>query len=106
MTNSTGAAHKTAPAALEESTNSGAIVSSPDLLPPTVTPAVARSLAPHVPPDSLLHMSGYAKGCAHARPAPLTVTATRDGFDLIRQGRAGDAPEATSLTPEDIIKAI
>ncbi|MFC6761304.1 precorrin-3B synthase [Sulfitobacter porphyrae] len=66
------------------------------------TRSVARSLAPHVPPGSLLHMSGCAKGCAHARPAPLTVTATRDGFDLIRQGRACDAPEATSSLPKTL----
>lgn len=70
------------------------------------TRSVARTLAPHVPTDGLLHMSGCAKGCAHPGPAPLTVTATQDGFDLIRQGRAGDDPDGASLSPEDIIKAI
>ncbi|APE44953.1 precorrin-3B synthase [Sulfitobacter alexandrii] len=70
------------------------------------TRATARTLAPHVPPGSFLHMSGCAKGCAHAGPAPLTVTATKEGFDLVRRGCAGDAPDARALSPEDIIKAI
>ena len=70
------------------------------------TRPIAAALAPHLPADTFLHVSGCAKGCAHPKPAPLTVTATHAGFDLIRNGRAADAPELTGLTPEDIIKAI
>ncbi|QFT58402.1 ferredoxin-nitrite reductase [Sulfitobacter sp. THAF37] len=70
------------------------------------TRTMARTLAAHVPPGSFLHMSGCAKGCAHPGPAPLTVTATREGFDLIRRGRADDDPDVASLSSEEIIKAI
>lgn len=70
------------------------------------TRTVARALAPHLDEGTFLHVSGCAKGCAHPRPAPLTVTATKHGFDLIKNGRAGDTPLATALSTDDIIKAI
>ena len=54
------------------------------------TRALARALAPSVPPGGLLHVSGCAKGCAHPAAAPLTLTATGTGFALIRGGRASD----------------
>lgn len=62
---------------------------------------LAARLAPAVPPGRLLHVSGCAKGCAHPFPADLVLTATGDGFDLIRNGRAGDAALA-HLTPDQI----
>ncbi|NNE51401.1 MAG: precorrin-3B synthase [Sulfitobacter sp.] len=70
------------------------------------TRPLARKIAPHMAADQFLHISGCAKGCAHPKAAPLTVTATATGLDLICDGRADDAPAATGLTPEDIIKAI
>ncbi|MBB4239071.1 precorrin-3B synthase [Rhizobium esperanzae] len=39
-----------------------------------------------------LHLSGCAKGCAHARPA-LTLTGTAEGYDLILNGLAADRPD-------------
>ncbi len=48
-----------------------------------------------------LHVSGCAKGCAHPGPAALTLTGTAAGFDLIRNGTAADAADAT-LPPETI----
>ncbi|WHO76110.1 precorrin-3B synthase [Rhizobium sp. BT03] len=39
-----------------------------------------------------LHLSGCAKGCAHARPA-LTLTGTAEGYDLILHGLAADRPD-------------
>ncbi|MBX4940668.1 precorrin-3B synthase [Rhizobium binae] len=39
-----------------------------------------------------LHLSGCAKGCAHARPA-LTLTGTAEGYDLIVNGLAMDRPD-------------
>jgi len=39
-----------------------------------------------------LHLSGCAKGCAHARPA-LTLSGTAEGYDLILNGLAGDHPD-------------
>ena len=62
--------------------------------------ALARSLAPHLPDGAVLHVSGCAKGCAHAGPAGLTLTAQAGGFDLIRDGRARDIPRRRGLTAE------
>jgi precorrin-3B synthase len=67
---------------------------------------LVRTLAPHVPTDQTLHVSGCTKGCAHPAVAPLTVTATTAGYDLIRDGTAADTPEQTNLTPDTLIKAI
>lgn len=63
---------------------------------------LARRLAPQVPPGRILHVSGCAKGCAHPRPADVTLTATRHGFDLIAAGRAGDDALASGLAGERI----
>lgn len=53
------------------------------------TRALARALAPHLPPGTHLHVSGCAKGCAHPGPAPLTLVAQdQTRFALIRNGRA------------------
>ncbi len=54
------------------------------------TRALATALAPDVPPGALLHVSGCAKGCAHPRPARLTLVGTPQGLGLVRRGRAGD----------------
>lgn len=60
---------------------------------------LARHLSPLVQPGQHLHVSGCAKGCAHPGPSDLTLTATEQGYDLIRNGRAGDAGDAfTSIT--------
>jgi precorrin-3B synthase len=62
---------------------------------------LARALAPHV--KALLHVSGCAKGCAHPGPAPITLTATPVGFDLIRDGSASGAPARIALSPAELI---
>ena len=64
------------------------------------TRALARFLAPHLPDGGVLHVSGCAKGCAHAAPAALTLTARPEGFNLIRNGRAGDAAARSGLSAE------
>ncbi len=52
-----------------------------------------------------LHVSGCAKGCAHAQPA--TTLVGRDGrYDLVRHGRAGDRPDLTGLTLEQAAAAL
>lgn len=69
----------------------------------SATRPLGRALAPHLPKGTLLHVSGCAKGCAHPGPAPLTLAATGpDRFDLIRNGRAGDPPDKTGLSPDDL----
>lgn len=66
------------------------------------TRPLARQLAPHMPPTQTLHLSGCAKGCAHPAPTELTLTATPQGYDLIRNGTASDTPSLTGLTPQAI----
>ncbi|PWB84645.1 MAG: hypothetical protein C3F11_00215 [Methylocystaceae bacterium] len=53
-----------------------------------------------------LHISGCAKGCAMPAPARITLVAREHGFDLIDNGRAGDAPSLTGLGPKEIEDAI
>lgn len=68
------------------------------------TRMLARQLAPHI--QAPFHISGCAKGCAHPRAAALTVTATADGYDIIRNGTAADIPDRKGLTPDTLTKAI
>jgi precorrin-3B synthase len=67
------------------------------------TRQLARLLAPHVPQAQTLHLSGCAKGCAHPAPADLTLTATGQGYDLIRNGTASDTPSQRGMTPQAIL---
>jgi precorrin-3B synthase len=48
-----------------------------------------------------LHVSGCAKGCAHAGPAPLTLVAEDGRHALVVGGRAGDPPLARGLDAEE-----
>ena len=62
---------------------------------------LARRLAPLV--TGTLHVSGCAKGCARARAADVVLTA-RDGvYDLSRGARAGEPPEKSGLTADQIL---
>lgn len=70
------------------------------------TRPTARALAPIVPKDSLLHVSGCPKGCAHPGRAPLTLVACAAGFDFIRNGSPGDLPILKALPAESIPPAI
>lgn len=83
------------------------------------TRALARRLAPLLPPAALLpesllpatllpgaqillHVSGCAKGCAHPAAAALTLTGGQDGaFEVSHNSSAGGAPRAC-LRPDDI----
>ena len=56
--------------------------------------AVAARLAPHLAPETSLHVSGCAKGCAHPRPADVTLVGRADGYGLVISGMAGDTPQA------------
>lgn len=72
------------------------------------TRQLARQLAPQLVKGQTLHLSGCAKGCAHPSPAPLTLTANGQGYDLIRGGLASDTPSLTGLSPQalpDLLKA-
>jgi precorrin-3B synthase len=60
----------------------------------------ARRLAGLLPPARaiILHVSGCAKGCARASPAPVTLVAKPGGYDLVLDGRAGDPPAHRGLS--------
>lgn len=47
-----------------------------------------------------LHVSGCPKGCAHHARAPITLVATPDGFDLVRDGWARDTPIRRGITSD------
>lgn len=66
------------------------------------TRALARRIAPLVPPGWLAHVSGCAKGCACPGPADLVLVATGAGYDLVAPGRAGDPPRLRGLAPDAI----
>jgi precorrin-3B synthase len=67
------------------------------------TRALAAALAPHLPAQARLHVSGCAKGCAHPGAADVTLVATSDGFDLVRNGAARDVPALRGLRHADIL---
>ncbi len=67
------------------------------------TRALATALAPTIAADTSLHVSGCAKGCAHPRPSAITLVGTANGFDLVRDGCAQDAPVARGLDPAEIL---
>jgi precorrin-3B synthase len=67
------------------------------------TRQLARQLAPHLTAKQSLHISGCAKGCAHPSAAETTLTATAEGYDLIRNGTASNTPSLTGLTPQAIL---
>lgn len=66
------------------------------------TRPLARALAPKVPPEGFLHVSGCAKGCAHPRPAPLTLVAGEAGFAPVRNGTAAGRPSGQPRDPKSI----
>jgi precorrin-3B synthase len=67
------------------------------------TRALAAALAPYMPADAHLHISGCAKGCAHPRAAAITLMAGPAGFDLVRDGSTRDAPASRGLTRAHIL---
>jgi precorrin-3B synthase len=68
------------------------------------TRLLAAALAPHVPKDTHLHVSGCAKGCAHPKRCDLTLIGTDNGFDLVRRGTARDEPALRGLSGEKILR--
>jgi precorrin-3B synthase len=66
------------------------------------TRPLARSLAPYLPVDTLLHVSGCAKGCAHQN-STLTLVGTEAGMNLIRHGNAASRPDVLALSGDTVI---
>ncbi|OCJ09221.1 precorrin-3B synthase [Rhizobium sp. AC44/96] len=74
---------------------------------PTKTLAeTIATAAPELLDGSLdIHLSGCIKGCAHPRPAALTLAGTADGYHLIVDGAASSLPDA-QIASGDIDSAI
>ena len=68
---------------------------------PTLDHAVrfARLVGPGQ--EIALHVSGCSKGCAHPGPAPLTLVGRNGRYDVVVDGRPGDAPTALGLDAEE-----
>jgi precorrin-3B synthase len=54
------------------------------------------------PSGTVLHVSGCAKGCAHASSARFTLVGNAGRYELIENGTAGDAPVAVDLSPDEV----
>jgi precorrin-3B synthase len=70
------------------------------------TRALARRLAERGGLPGSVHVSGCTKGCAHPSPARLVLVGTDAGVALVRDGRAGDAPEQIFPDAEAALAAL
>ena len=68
------------------------ICSSAHIASRALAPLVARIAASHLDDSRRIHISGCAKGCAHARSAALTIVGSPDGCALVANGSAQGAP--------------
>jgi precorrin-3B synthase len=62
---------------------------------------LAAALSPE--PGMFVHVSGCQKGCAHPGPAAVTLVGREGRFDLVRHGRAGDAPVRRGLSDAEAL---
>jgi precorrin-3B synthase len=69
--------------------------------------ALAPTLATHLPPgrDASVHISGCLKGCAHPRPAALTLVGTAHGCGIVHDGDARATPECV-VDPANLVAEI
>ncbi len=65
-----------------------------------LAPRIAEIAAPFAGRAFTIHLSGCAKGCAHAAPAALTVVGTPDGCALVADGATHDGPYAVVAANE------
>jgi precorrin-3B synthase len=68
-----------------------------------IAPVIADHIAPFLDGSVTIHISGCAKGCAHAASAALTVVGTAEGCALIANGCARDTP--LTVVSEDELPA-
>jgi precorrin-3B synthase len=66
----------------------------------TLAPAVADAARTHLDRDCRIHISGCAKGCAHAGAASLTIVGRNDGCAIIANGSVRDIPVALAAANE------
>jgi precorrin-3B synthase len=65
-----------------------------------LAPAVADAARTHLDSDFRIHISGCAKGCAHAGAASLTIVGRPDGCAIIADGSVHDSPVALAAAKE------
>jgi len=70
-----------------------------------IAPGIAASAAPYIGGAFTIHISGCAKGCAHAAPASLTVVGAPAGCALVANGSTRDTPFAV-VAPGELAAAI
>ncbi len=70
------------------------------------TLAAGLRAAAEVTWQDVLHVSGCAKGCAHSDAASVALVGHDGAWDLVRHGRAGDAPILRGLSLESILAQI
>lgn len=80
-----------------------AICASGHIAARALAPVIARTAASSA--DFTIHVSGCAKGCAHAGAAALTIVGTSDGCALIANGTVRDLPFA-AVTTDDLPAAV
>jgi precorrin-3B synthase len=81
------------------------ICSSAHIAARAIAPRIAEMAAPHLGAAFDIHISGCAKGCAHAKATALTVVGSHDGCALIADGSARDMP-FTTVPTDDLPAAI
>lgn len=72
----------------------------------TDTRADAAALAPFAAPGRAIHVSGCAKGCARSVAAAVTLVGREGRYDLVRDGRARDAPALRDLDLDGVRVAL
>jgi precorrin-3B synthase len=63
----------------------------------------AVQLAPMLPPNVALHVSGCLKGCAHPGAADLTLVGRLGRYDVIRHANASAKAQETGLILEQVL---
>lgn len=64
----------------------------------------AARIAELLPAGSIrIHVSGCRKGCAHSRPAAITLVGDSGRYGIVRHGTAGDPPAENGLTIADVL---
>jgi precorrin-3B synthase len=76
------------------------ICSSAHIAARAIAPRIAEMAAPQLGAAFDIHVSGCAKGCAHAKATALTVVGSPHGCALVADGSARDIPFATVATEE------
>jgi len=81
------------------------ICSSAHIAARTIAPRIAEAAAPYLGASFQIHLSGCAKGCAHAGSAALTIVGAPRRCGLIANGCARDIPFDT-VSPDELSAAI